>query len=211
MTHYMEEDLKNIRFDGKNVVPSKIVCIGRNYVDHIKELDNEVPSSMVIFMKPNSSVSDSLSTDEKDEIHYEGEISFLITNKKINGVGFGLDLTKRKVQSILKEKGLPWERAKAFDGASVFSEFVMFDGDINSLSLKLSINDKLVQEGGVSLMINKPSEMVKEIETFSSLFDNDIVMSGTPKGVGVVTKGDKFLGQILSDGKILVEKEWIVK
>jgi 2-keto-4-pentenoate hydratase/2-oxohepta-3-ene-1,7-dioic acid hydratase in catechol pathway len=207
----MEENLKSIRFDGKEVVPSKIVCIGRNYVDHIKELDNEVPTSMVIFMKSNSSISEFLSTDVKDKIHYESEISFLILDGKIHGVGFGLDLTKREIQNKLKEKGLPWERAKSFDGASVFSEFVTFDGDINSLSLKLTINDSLIQQGGVPLMINTPREMIKEIESFSSLFDNDIVMSGTPKGVGVITRGDKFLGQILSDGKILVEKEWIVK
>jgi len=203
--------MKTVILNKKEITPSKIVCIGRNYVDHIKELDNEVPTTMVIFMKPNSSISEDLISNNVDTIHYEGEISFLIKSGQISAVGFGLDLTKRGVQSKLKEKGLPWERAKAFDGASVFSEFVKFDGDLNSLSLKLFINDILIQDGGVSLMINTPEDMIKEIESFSSLYDGDIVMSGTPKGVGVVKKGDKFLGQIMQEGNLLVQKEWIVK
>ncbi len=119
--------MKSVMFENKKVIPSKIVCIGRNYVEHIKELGNEMPSSMVIFNKPNSSVSDTLFEPANELCHYEGEISFLITNSKISGVGFGLDLTKRKIQGSLKEKGLPWERAKAFDNSAVFSEFVSFE------------------------------------------------------------------------------------
>ncbi len=203
--------MKTVILNNKEITPSKIVCIGRNYVDHIKELDNEVPTSMVIFMKPNSSISEDLISNDEDKIHYEGEISFLIESGQIAAVGFGLDLTKRGIQSKLKEKGLPWERAKAFDGASVFSEFVKFDENLNSLSLKLFINDVLIQEGGISLMINTPACMLTEIESFSSLYDGDIVMSGTPKGVGIVKKGDKFLGQIMQTDNLLVQKEWIVK
>lgn len=203
--------MKTVNFDSKEIAPSKIVCVGRNYVEHIEELGNEIPSSMVVFMKPNSSIESKLLTCKEEPIHYEGEISFFIEAGKISGVGFGLDLTKRGIQSNLKEKGLPWERAKAFDGAAVFSDFVRFTGDLESLHVKLSINGKLVQNGGVTHMLYKPLQMFKEIESFSTLLNGDIIMSGTPKGVGVVKKGDKFLGQIFTRNKLLVEKEWIAQ
>ena len=111
--------MKTIQLNNKAITPSKIVCIGRNYVEHIKELDNETPSEPVIFCKPNSAISDEIDLDKNDEIHYEGEICFVVMNNQLAGVGFGLDLTKREVQSKLKTKGLPWERAKAFDGSAV--------------------------------------------------------------------------------------------
>ncbi len=201
--------MNKIIADTKKITPSKIVCIGRNYVEHIKELNNEVPTSMVIFMKPNSAISEKLETKNK-ELHYEGEISFMIKNSKINAVGFGLDLTDRDLQSKLKKKGLPWERAKAFDGAGVFSEFVNIkQKDINSLNLKLYINNKLAQSGGVDLMIYKPASIIKEILTFSTLQDGDIVMSGTPKGVGTFKTGDKFVGEIFIDNIKIITKSWI--
>ncbi len=201
--------MKIVNFNGREITPSKIICIGRNYVEHIEELGNEIPSSMVIFMKPNSSISSKLLTCRDEPIHYEGEISFLILDDKISGVGFGLDLTKRGLQSKLKEKSLPWERAKAFDGASVFSDFVKFSGDTKSLHVKLFINGEIIQDGSVTHMLYKPEEMLREIESFSSFEDGDIVMSGTPKGVGVVNKGDLFLGQIFCGDKLLVEKKWV--
>jgi len=201
--------MKTVNFNNREITPSKIVCIGRNYVQHIEELGNEIPSSMVIFMKPNSSISSKLLTSKDEPIHYEGEISFLILDGRISGVGFGLDLTKRGLQSKLKEKGLPWERAKAFDGASVFSDFVKFSDNTESLHVKLFINDKLIQDGSVTHMLYKPEEMLEEIGSFSSFEDGDIVMSGTPKGVGVVKSGDVFLGQILLNDKLLVEKKWV--
>jgi len=200
--------MKTINFNGREITPSKIVCIGRNYVEHIEELGNEIPSSMVVFMKPNSSINSKLLTCKEDPIHYEGEISFLILDGKISGVGFGLDLTKRGLQSKLKEKSLPWERAKSFDGASVFSDFVKFRGTTDSLHVKLYINGNIIQEGSVTHMLYKPEEMLKEIESFLTLEDGDIIMSGTPKGVGVVKRGDKFLGQIFNGDKLLVEKKW---
>jgi 2-keto-4-pentenoate hydratase/2-oxohepta-3-ene-1,7-dioic acid hydratase in catechol pathway len=201
--------MNEIIFEDKKIIPSKVVCVGRNYVEHIKELGNEVPENMVLFCKPNSAVSGELRYVSEDN-HYEGEISFLIIDKKIVGVGFGLDLTKREIQSYLKSKGLPWERAKSFDGAAVFSEFVPFEGDINKLEVRLYINDKLAQNGGVELMIYKPQAILQEIESFMSLQDGDIVMSGTPKGVGKYKKGDKFLGQIIYKDEVLVQKEWVV-
>lgn len=203
--------MKTVNFNGREITPSKIICIGRNYVEHIEELGNEIPSSMVIFMKPNSSISAKLFSSKDEPIHYEGEISFIVLDGKISGVGFGLDLTKRGLQSKLKEKGLPWERAKAFDGASVFSDFVKMSGDIKALHVKLFINDELVQDGSVTHMLYKPEEMLKEIESFSTFEDGDILMSGTPKGVGVVKKGDKFLGQIFKDNKLLTQKKWTAK
>jgi 2-keto-4-pentenoate hydratase/2-oxohepta-3-ene-1,7-dioic acid hydratase in catechol pathway len=201
--------MKTVDFNNHKISPSKIVCIGRNYAEHIEELGNETPSSMVIFMKPNSAISTKLSTCKEEPIHYEGEISFLIIAKKIAGVGFGLDLTKRELQGRLKEKRLPWERAKAFDGAALFSDFVKFDGDMESLHVKLFINDKLMQDGIVSQMLHKPEEILEEIAGFSTFEDGDIVMSGTPKGVGVVNINDKFLGQIYQGDKLLVQKEWL--
>ena len=202
--------MKKIKVGEVCITPSKIVCIGRNYVEHIKELNNDIPTSMVLFMKPNSAISEKLDTKGK-VLHYEGEISFLIRDSKISSVGFGLDLTDRTLQSELKKKGLPWERAKAFDGAGVFSEFIDIDeNDIEKLKLRLYINDKLAQSGGVELMIYKPSDVVDEILTFCTLEDGDIVMSGTPKGVGTFKSGDKFVGEIfIGDVKILT-KTWRV-
>lgn len=203
--------MQTVNLNNLEINPSKIVCIGRNFVAHIQELHNEVPTNMVLFMKPNSAISKNLHAGIDDEIHYEAEISFLLHAGKITGVGLGLDLTKRGIQTKLKEKGLPWERAKAFDGAAVFSDFVSLDCDINTLSLKLFIDGILVQEGGVSLMIYKPDEIVSEVASFMTLYDGDILMSGTPKGVGIVKKGEKFLGQILSEEGILIQQEWIAQ
>ncbi len=204
--------MNRVRVDGQNVIPSKVVCIGRNYVEHIKELNNEVPTSMVLFMKPNSALSDTLCAPEQTPLHYEGEISFLIKNGKIYAVGFGLDLTNRIVQNDLKAKGLPWERAKAFDGAAVMSEFVSISpSEIDTLSMQLWINDKLVQEGDISLMINKPDEVIQEINSFSTLIDNDIIMTGTPKGVGSYTKGDSFIGKIFINDKEIISQTWIAE
>ena len=203
--------MKTVVVDGKRVAPSKVVCVGRNYVEHIQELNNEMPTSMVIFMKPNSAISEVL-VSGKTPLHYEGEISFLIKQGRVSAVGFGLDLTNRVLQNELKEKGLPWERAKAFDGAGVFSSFVQIDeSEIEKLSMQLWINGVLTQEGGIGLMINKPLEIIEEINSFSSLIDNDIVMSGTPKGVGSFKSGDIFVGKIFVGKKEVLSKEWITK
>lgn len=192
--------------DKTRITPSKIVCIGRNYVDHIHELDNEVPDEMVVFFKPNSAISSSLNSKHlEDELHYEAELSFLYQQGRFTAVALGLDLTKRGVQSTLKAKGLPWERAKAFDGSAVFSEFVCFEkagltqDNFSQLTLALSINTEQKQQGGVALMMVKPDEILAELQTFTQLEDGDIVMTGTPKGVGVIHAGDSFTGQIYLD------------
>lgn len=204
--------MKTVILDGARVAPSKVVCVGRNYVEHIKELNNEVPTSMVLFMKPNAALSSELVTGKQTPLHYEGEISFLMKQGKINAVGFGLDLTNRELQSELKGKGLPWERAKAFDGAAVMSQFVSIEAsDIDKLSMQLWINDVLVQEGNIDLMIHKPLTVIDEINSFSTLTDNDIVMTGTPKGVGSYVKGDKFVGKIFLADREIISHEWIAK
>lgn len=202
--------MNSITINNKQLCPSKIICIGRNYVDHIKELNNDIPNEPVIFMKPNSSVSDELRFNTQDAIHYEGEISFLVQAGKLSAVGFGLDLTKRDIQTQLKTKGLPWERAKAFDGSAVFSEFVDFES-INDLRLELFINDRLIQSGGYNLMLYKPDDVYKEISSFMTLEDGDVIMTGTPKGVGKINIGDVFLGKIFSKDKLLVQHSWTVK
>ncbi len=202
--------MKSIKHNKKQIAPSKVVCIGRNYVDHIKELNNETPTELVIFIKPNSAITDNITLNKNDALHYEGEISFVVQSGKLAAVGFGLDLTKREIQSRLKAKGLPWERAKAFDGAAVFSKFVGFD-NVEDLRLELFINDKLVQSGGFDLMLYKPEVILKEISTFITLEDNDIIMTGTPKGVGVIKRGDVFMGKVYENDTLLVESSWFVK
>ncbi|MRI57963.1 MAG: 2-keto-4-pentenoate hydratase [Epsilonproteobacteria bacterium] len=183
----------------------KIVCIGRNYVEHIEELGNEMPDEPLFFIKPQSAVSDRLLY--RDGLHYEGEICFLIENKKISKVGFGLDLTLREVQSRLKAKGLPWERAKAFRGSAVLSDFVPIE-NWQGLELRVYKNGALVQKGDTSLMIYKPDTLLQEADEVFGLQDGDILMSGTPKGVGPIERGDKFRGEIWQDGRLLVAKEW---
>jgi len=201
--------MKTVTLEHLEVAPSKVVCVGRNYVEHIKELNNEVPTSMVLFMKPNSAISRELTTIPQTPLHYEGEISFLKKKKKISAVGFGLDLTNRTLQNELKAKGLPWERAKAFDGAAVMSPFVHVEASqITSLSMELWINGVLVQEGNIDLMIYQPLTVIEEISSFSTLQDNDIVMTGTPKGVGSFEKGDRFVGKIFLEGREIISQEW---
>ena len=203
--------MNKIFLDDIEITPSKVVCIGRNYMDHISELNNEVPEEMVFFIKPNSSISNRLNFPKnQNSCHYEAEISFMIEENKISAVGFGLDLTLREVQSKLKQKGLPWERAKAFNGSAVFSKFVNFAGDISKLEVELYINGELKQKGDYSLMINKPEEIINEANSFLSFEDGDILMSGTPKGVGEFKIGDVFIGKILYDNRVIIEETFEV-
>jgi 2-keto-4-pentenoate hydratase/2-oxohepta-3-ene-1,7-dioic acid hydratase in catechol pathway len=202
--------MNQVKLAEKTISPSKIVCIGRNYVEHIKELNNEMPDQAVIFVKPNSAISNEIVSGQDEPIHYEAELSFIIENNEISSVGFGLDLTKRGLQSSLKSKGLPWERAKAFDKSAVFSHFEPFDGNLAALSMQLLINEQLIQHADFDLMIHKPNEIVKEVRSFMSFEDGDILMTGTPKGVGVINKGDQFTGRIFHSSTLIIEKSWTV-
>ncbi|MBL4658944.1 MAG: fumarylacetoacetate hydrolase family protein [Alcanivoracaceae bacterium] len=199
--------MKTVTINKQKVIPSKVVCIGRNYVEHIKELNNETPDSMVIFNKPNSSISDTLYYFDK-YTRYEGEICFLIKDKQLAGVGFGLDLTKADIQNEMKKKGLPWERAKAFDNSAVLSDFATLNTDVRKLRMELFINDKLVQKANYDLMMYKPQQIIAEIKSFMHLQDGDIIMTGTPKGVGTFDLNDVFVGKIYDGKQLIVESQW---
>ncbi|WP_150468228.1 fumarylacetoacetate hydrolase family protein [Francisella sp. SYW-9] len=190
-----------------DISKSKVICVGRNYVEHIQELNNEIPENPVIFFKPNSSISKSLKLSEKRETHYECEIIFSFDKKnKIKAVGVGLDLTDRKLQSKLKAKGLPWELAKGFDNSAVISNFVeISESEISSLSFKAYKNDILIQHGNYELMMYKPDQIIKFLKNNDiSICENDLLMTGTPKGVGVVNAGDKFKIELFcGDNKII--------
>lgn len=202
------------------ITPSKIICIGRNYVDHIHELANEIPDEMVVFFKPNSAITRKLTAQHLgDELHYEAELSFLYQQGKFTAVALGLDLTKRSVQAKLKAKGLPWERAKAFNGSALFSDFISLEKNdveqqrFSQLTLLLTINGEEKQQGGVELMMVKPDEILKELQTFTHLEDGDVVMTGTPKGVGVIKAGDKFSGKVTFQGQqpSLISCQWLAQ
>ena len=202
--------MNTISVNGNTLQPSKILCVGRNYRAHIEELGNEIPDSMVVFNKPNSAISDTLySGINHQPLHYESELAFTVREGKLDAVGFGLDLTKRTLQSALKAKGLPWERAKAFDGAALFSAFVALPKDIEGLSLQLNVDGEQRQAGGISLMIYTPVQIIRELETFTTLEDGDIIMTGTPAGVGEIKAGQHFEGKVLFAGKTLVSATWI--
>jgi len=204
--------MHTITVEGEPLTPSKIVCVGRNYVAHIKELGNEVPSQMVVFNKPNSAIStELLASIDGETLHYEGEIALLVRGGKFAAAGFGLDLTRRELQASLKEKGLPWERAKAFDGAALFSDFVPIPASIATLSLRLTVDGELRQAGGVELMMYPPAAILRELRQFTTLEDGDIVMTGTPAGVGAIKAGEQFEGEVLSGSEVLVSGSWTAR
>lgn len=193
------------------IQPGKIVCVGRNYVDHIKELGNEVPEQMVLFLKPASAISSLLLAQDpvdNEPLHFETEICFLIKDKAISAVAVGLDLTKRQLQSELKTKGLPWERAKAFAKSALFSEFVPLNGAVDKLSLSLHIDGELQQSGGVELMMNSPAAILQEVDSAFGLQDGDIIMTGTPKGVGQVKANSEFVAAIHHENVCLTKVSW---
>jgi len=202
--------MQNITFDKQQMTPSKVVCIGRNYVAHIEELNNEMPENMVIFNKPNSAISAELKYFTP-ECRFEGELCLLMMDGQIAGLGLGLDLTYANIQNIQKAKGLPWERAKAFDGSAVLSDFIPFDGNIEEIHFQLSRNGVLTQEADYALMIYKTQEMIEEISSFMTFEDGDIIMTGTPKGVGTYQRGDLFEMKLYERDNLLLETSWKVQ
>ncbi len=203
--------MQSVTLNNQAIIPSKVICIGRNYVDHIAELGNEVPDQMVVFLKPNSAISQQLIAYHQEPLHYEAELCFLYQQGRFSAVALGLDLTKRGLQGQLKAKGLPWELAKAFDGAAVFSDFVAIDNIDDSLSLELMIDDNVIQSGGVSLMMYKPEIILSQLQGFMTLEEGDIVMTGTPKGVGQIVAGSQFSGKVSHQSKTLVSASWLAK
>jgi 2-keto-4-pentenoate hydratase/2-oxohepta-3-ene-1,7-dioic acid hydratase in catechol pathway len=195
----------------------KVVCVGRNYAEHAKELNNPVPKEPLLFMKPATSIVDfeqpiQIPT-QFGEVHYESEIAILIGEKlssadmsldaiqrSIYGVGASLDLTLRELQSSLKEKGQPWEKAKAFDGSCPLTSFVQKDqiSSLSDLSIALTIDEQLVQSGSSSDMLTPIVDLLAYITRFFTLMPGDVVLTGTPKGVGAITP-DQSLTLILGD------------
>ncbi|WP_110950503.1 fumarylacetoacetate hydrolase family protein [Pseudomonas bohemica] len=189
----------------------KVVCIGRNYAEHAKELDNPVPTEPLLFIKPGSCVVEieggfSIPQD-RGSVHYEAEIVVLIGKSlsknpgreevldAISGFAPGLDLTLRDVQSKLKEKGLPWEIAKSFDGAAVIAPFVSADAypDLTDISIRLTVNGEVRQDGNSSQMLNPIVPMIQHMASQFSLQAGDVIMTGTPAGVGPFNVGDRIV------------------
>ena len=191
----------------------KIICIGRNYVDHIDELKNERPSSPVVFLKPETAVilknHPFFIPDYSNDIHYEVEV--LIKIKKLgksidvkfshtyyDEIGLGIDFTARDLQSELKKNGLPWEKSKAFDGSALIGKWVNKNefNDLNNLNFFLKKNGTIVQFGNTSNMLWFIDELISEVSKFFTLKIGDVIFTGTPSGVGKVSENDLFEGFI---------------
>ena len=191
----------------------KLICIGRNYTEHIKELKNEKPTDPVVFLKPDTAIllkkQPFFIPDFSNDVHHEVEILVKINrvgkhidkkfaHKYYNDIGLGIDFTARDLQSQLKEKGLPWEKAKAFDGAAVISDWLPKKGfkDVNAINFSLQKNDEVVQQGNTSHMLWKIDELIEYVSKYFTLKIGDIIFTGTPAGVGKVIANDKLKGFI---------------
>lgn len=192
----------------------KIICIGRNYTEHIAELQNEKPDEPVIFLKPDSAVllkkQPFFIPPFSDDIHYEVELLVRITkigkhiqkkfaHKYYDEVGLGIDFTARDLQKKLKDKGLPWEKAKGFDGSAVIGEKWIEKShfkDLNDVSFSLKKNGETVQQGRTSHMLWKIDEIIEYISQYFTLKIGDVIFTGTPAGVGPVAINDELSGFI---------------
>jgi len=203
--------MTTVIFDGEPIRPGKVVCVGKNYAAHIEEMASVPAENMVVFMKPATSIGTTLHAALDEALHYEGEICLLMKDGAVAGVGCGLDLTKRATQSKLKAAGLPWERSKAFTGSALFSEFVPAPADLTRLGVELRVDDQLRQKGDVSLMLYPPDVILRELNQFLVLEDYDIVMTGTPAGVGAVQAGERFHGRVLHGDRELVSGAWLAQ
>ena len=196
----------------------KIICIGRNYAEHAKELGNEIPENPVIFMKPDTAIlkkgSDFYIPEFSDDVHYELEVVLKISkggkyiqeekaSNYFEEIGLGIDFTARDLQSQLKAKGLPWELAKGFDSSAVVSEFYKkSDFDMRNLSFSLMKNKEKVQDGNTSMMIFSPEKIIAFVSQYFTLKTGDLIFTGTPQGVGKVEEND-ILQAFLEDEKVL--------
>lgn len=192
----------------------KIICVGRNYVAHAKELNNEVPGEPVLFLKPDTALlrnNDPFYIPEWSEnLHHEVELVVKINrigknveerfaHRYYDQIGLGIDFTARDVQDALKSKGLPWEKSKAFDHSAVISrEFVNIDTlpDRKAISFRLDINGQTVQEGNTALMIFSIDMIISQISKYFTLKIGDLIYTGTPAGVGPVKIGDRLEGYL---------------
>lgn len=191
----------------------KIIAIGRNYVDHIKELNNAIPSEPVIFSKPETAIIKNNEPfylpDFSEDVHHEVEILVKISkigknidtkfaHKYYDEIGLGVDFTARDIQSKLKEKGLPWELAKGFDGSAYVSHFLPKTDfqDLSDINFSLHVNGEVRQQGNTSLMMYSIDTIIAFISRYFTLKTGDIIYTGTPSGVGKVNKGDVLTGSI---------------
>lgn len=191
----------------------KILCIGRNYEDHAKELKNPVPAEPVIFSKPDTALLRNndpfFLPDFASSFHHEVEIVVRINklgknieekfaHRYYEEIGLGIDFTARDLQDQLKQKGLPWEKSKAFDHSAVISKFVPKDQfpDLNNLNFRLDINQETRQKGNTSDMIFSIDQLIAQVSKYFTLKIGDYIYTGTPAGVGPVKIGDRLKGYI---------------
>lgn len=199
--------------DGRHFPIGKILCIGRNYSEHIKELGNPTPDAPVIFIKPASSVIGEGETivipPYSHDCHHEAELALLIGRKgkdipvdqameAIAGYGVGIDLTLRDVQSELKKKGLPWEIAKGFDTSCPLSVFVEASGvaDPQNLQVRMTVNGEVRQDGNTSMMIHRIPSIISYMSGRFTLEPGDVILTGTPAGVSRIVSGDRLTAEI---------------
>ncbi len=192
----------------------KIICIGRNFADHTKELGNEQPSDPVVFLKPDTALLRNndpfFIPDFSNEVHHEVEVVVKINrlgkniqpkfaHKYYDEIGLGIDFTARDLQFALRDKGLPWEKAKAFDSSAAISKkFINKNelGDLNNLDFHLEINGKKVQKGNTNQMIFNIEELICYVSKYFTLKIGDLIYTGTPAGVGKVSINDELTGFI---------------
>lgn len=198
----------------------KIICVGRNYTEHAKELKNEIPTEPVLFIKPDTSVlkgSDFYIPEFSNDIHYELELVIKISKggkyiqeenaaKHYEQIGLGIDFTARDLQSKLKEKGLPWEKAKGFDGSAVVGDFFPVENfNTEEIHFELKKNNQTVQEGNSKDMIFDINKLIANISQYFTLRVGDLIFTGTPAGVGKVEEND-ILDAYLENEKLFSVK-----
>ena len=200
----------------------KIICIGRNYADHAKELGNDVPDEPIIFMKPKSALLQAHTPfyypEFTNELHYEAELVLRIckngkyvqerhAGNYYNGITVGIDFTARDIQEEAKKKGLPWEKAKAFDNSAAVGKFTDITPELNKKNINFSLlkNKELMQKGNSGSMIFSFDTIISHISNYFSLNIGDIVFTGTPAGVGECVVGDEL--EVLLEDKILLNFE----
>jgi 2-keto-4-pentenoate hydratase/2-oxohepta-3-ene-1,7-dioic acid hydratase in catechol pathway len=199
----------NMKNQALNLPPGKVVCVGRNYAEHAKELGNEIPDAPILFMKPATSL---VSFDggfsipnNQGSVHHEAEIALLVCKQtkhiepdqawdNISHVAIALDLTLRDVQNQLKEKSHPWEVAKAFDGACPISNWVSIAelSNKDNLAITLEKNGELKQNGNSRQMITSIPDLIAYISNIFTLMPGDVILTGTPAGVGPLKSGDEL-------------------
>lgn len=216
--------MHTIKLNGQDIPVGKIVCIGRNYAEHIKELGNQTPDKPVIFIKPASALVNSGGTvvipEHSDDCHHEIELAVLIGKMAkdvavdvaldhVSGYAVALDLTLRDVQSTQKSKGLPWEIAKAFDTSCPLSDFVSASeiADPQNLQLKLTVSGEVRQDGNTRHMMRSVAELIAAASSYFTLEEGDILLTGTPSGVGRIVSGDLLEASIEQVGMLRVTVE----